>query len=109
MLEIKGGIMEGRPITPEEVASLATLPSFEVVRAQALGAITSLLYAIVGLFTAPLQDLYGLLDARIEQLGGQEEETPEAAEPEAQGEVPETEEPQAEETSEEPQTTEEEQ
>ena len=65
-------IMEGRPITPQEVANLATLPSFEVVRAQALGAITSPLYTIVGLFTAPLRDLVGLIDARIEQLGGVE-------------------------------------
>ena len=72
VLEIRGGIMEGRPITPEEVANLATLPSFEVVRAQALGAITSPLYTIVGLFTAPLRDLVGLIDARIEQLGGAE-------------------------------------
>src|SRR2546422_6113820 len=84
VIEIKGGIMEGRPITPEEVASLATLPSFEVVRAQALGAITSPLYAIVGLFTAPLRDLVGLIDARIEQLGGAE---PAQAEP-AQEEAP---------------------
>ena len=79
VLEIRGGIMEGRPITPQEVANLATLPSFEVVRAQALGAITSPLYTIVGLFTAPLRDLVGLIDARIEQLGGSE---PAQAEPE---------------------------
>ena len=79
VLEVRGGIMEGRTITPEEVANLATLPSFEMVRAQALGAITSPLYAIVGLFTAPLRDLAGLIDARIEQLGGAE---PEQAEPE---------------------------
>src|SRR5713226_9559895 len=63
--EIRGGIMEGRPITPEEIANLATLPPFDVVRAQALGAITSPLYTIVGLF-----------DARIEQL---EKESPAAA------------------------------
>ena len=86
VLEIKGGIMEGRPITPEEVASLATLPSFEVVRAQALGAITSPLYAIVGLFTAPLRDLVGLIDARIEQLGGAEHAQAEPAQQEAPAE-----------------------
>jgi len=76
VLEIRGGIMEGRPITPEEIANLATLPPFDVVRAQALGAITSPLYTIVGLFTAPLRDLVGLIDARIEQL---EKESPAAA------------------------------
>jgi len=85
VLEIRGGIMEGRPITPEEIANLATLPPFEVVRAQALGAITSPLYTIVGLFSAPLRDLVGLIDARIEQLGGAE---PAQAEPEAEPEPP---------------------
>ena len=109
VLTIRGGLLEGRPIEGAAVEELAKLPPTDVLRGQVLGAITAPLTAIVGLFTAPLQDLYGLLDARIEQLGGQEVETPEAAEPEAQAEVPETEEPQAEETSEEPQTTEEEQ
>jgi len=78
VLEVRGGIMEGRPITADDFASLATLPPVEVIRAQALGAITSPLYTIVGLFTAPLRDLAGLIDARIEQLGGAE---PAQAEP----------------------------
>ena len=68
VLEVRGGIMEGRPITPEEVASLATLPPLELLRAQVLGAVTSPLYTIVGLFTAPLRDLVGVIDARMEQL-----------------------------------------
>jgi large subunit ribosomal protein L10 len=68
VLEIKGGLLEGRPIEAGEIESLAKLPPFDVLRSQVLGAITSPLTAIVGLFTAPVQDLYGLLDARIEQL-----------------------------------------
>jgi large subunit ribosomal protein L10 len=68
VLEIRGGLFEGRPIEAAEIASLAKLPPFDVLRSQVLGAITSPLTAIVGLFTAPVQDLYGLLDARIEQL-----------------------------------------
>jgi large subunit ribosomal protein L10 len=86
VLEVRGGIMEGRPITAEEVASLATLPPFEVIRAQALGAITSPLYTIVGLFTAPLRDLVGLIDARIEQLGSAEPAQAEPAQEEATAE-----------------------
>ena len=35
VLEVRGGVMQGRPITGEEVASLATMPPVEVVRAQA--------------------------------------------------------------------------
>jgi len=68
VLEVRGGLLEGRPVAAAEIESLAKLPPFEVLRSQVLGAITAPLTAIVGLFTAPLQDLYGLLDARIEQL-----------------------------------------
>jgi large subunit ribosomal protein L10 len=68
VLEVRGGLLEGRPVEAADIESLAKLPPFEVLRSQVLGAITAPLTAIVGLFTAPLQDLYGLIDARIEQL-----------------------------------------
>src|SRR5206468_9419239 len=68
VLEVRGGLFEGRPIEASEIESLAKLPPVDVLRSQVLGAITSPLTAIVGLFTAPLQDLYGLIDARIDQL-----------------------------------------
>jgi large subunit ribosomal protein L10 len=85
VLEVRGGILEGRPITPEEVDSLAKLPPLDVLRGQVLGAVTAPLQTIVGLFTAPLQDLVGLIDARVEQLGaegdsGSEPQAPAAAE-----------------------------
>ena len=85
VLEIRGGIMQGRTVTAEEVASLATLPPEEVLRGQVLGAIVAPLTTLAGLLNAPLQNLVGLIDARIEQLGGEEEATPEPeAEPEAE-------------------------
>ena len=68
VLEVRGGLLEGRPVAAGDIESLAKLPPFDVLRSQVLGAITAPLTAIVGLFTAPLQDLYGLIDARIEQL-----------------------------------------
>ncbi len=68
VLEVRGGLFEGRPIEASEIESLAKLPPVDALRGQVLGAITSPLTAIVGLFTAPLQDLHGLIDARIEQL-----------------------------------------
>ena len=71
VLAIRGGVMSGRTVSAEEVESLATLPSLEVLRGQVLGAIIAPLTAIAGLINAPLQNLYGLLDARIEQLGGE--------------------------------------
>jgi len=72
VLEIRGGIMQGRTVTAEEVASLATLPPVEVLRGQVLGAIVAPLTTFVGLLNAPLQNFIGLIDARIEQLGGEE-------------------------------------
>jgi large subunit ribosomal protein L10 len=88
VLAIKGGLLDGRPVSAEEVEALAKLPPADVVRAQLLGAITAPLTTIVALFNAPLQDLVGLIDARIEQLQAEgdtsaaEAEAP-AAEPEA--------------------------
>jgi large subunit ribosomal protein L10 len=91
VLEIRGGILEGKPVSASEVEELAKLPPAEVLKAQLLGAIASPVTTIVGLFTAPLQNLVGLIDARIEQLeaqgggaaaeeepGGAEEASPEA-------------------------------
>jgi large subunit ribosomal protein L10 len=89
VLEIRGGIMQGRAVTAAEVETLAKLPPAEVLRGQVLSAIVAPLTTFVGLLNAPLQNFVGLLDARIEQLGG-EGEAP-APEPEAEA-VPEAEE-----------------
>jgi large subunit ribosomal protein L10 len=71
ILAIRGGVMEGRAISADEVESLAQLPPFDVLRGQVLGAVTAPLTTIVGLFSAPLQNLIGLIDARVEQLEAQ--------------------------------------
>jgi large subunit ribosomal protein L10 len=71
VLAIRGGVMEGRTLTADEVESLASLPPVDVLRGQVLGAIIAPLTALLGLVTAPLQNLHGLIDARIEQLGGE--------------------------------------
>jgi large subunit ribosomal protein L10 len=68
ILTIRGGLLEGRTITEQEVEDLAKLPPAEVLRGQVLGAILAPLHAIAGLVNAPLQNLYGLIEARIEQL-----------------------------------------
>src|SRR3954451_16894743 len=83
VLEIRGGIMQGRTVTAAEVETLAKLPPADVLRGQVLGAIVGPLTALAGLLNAPLQNLVGLLDARIEQLGGEEQAAPEPA-PEAE-------------------------
>jgi len=115
VLELRGGMLEGRPVEAAEIESLAKLPPVDVLRAQVLGAVTAPLTAIVGLFTAPLQNLHGLIDARIEQLQAQGE-TSETDAQTAEAQSEETAEPQQEpkqepesESEPEPQTQEEEQ
>ena len=77
VLEIRGGIMQGRVLSAADVESLATLPPEDVLHSQVLGAIIAPVTALAGLLNAPLQNLVGLIDARIEQLGGEEEAAPE--------------------------------
>jgi large subunit ribosomal protein L10 len=82
VLAIRGGILEGKPVSTEEVESLATLPPADVLRGQVLGAIVGPIQSFAGLIAAPLTDFVGLIAARIEQLGGEGEEVEPAAEPE---------------------------
>jgi large subunit ribosomal protein L10 len=94
ILAVRGGIMQGRTISAEDVDELAKLPPADVLRGQVLGAVAAPLYTIVGLFAAPLQNLHGLIQARIDQLGGEatEEAPAEMSEPEPAAEAaPETE------------------
>ena len=92
VLEIRGGVMSGRAMTGAEVESLATLPPADVLRGQVLGAIIAPLSAFTALLNAPLQNLVGLIDARVEQLGGED-----AAPPAEEASVAEAEAPAAEE------------
>ena len=71
VLEVRGGLLEGRPIEAAEIDALAKLPPLDALRSQVLAAVIGPVTGIVALFTAPLQDLYGLIDARIEQLEAQ--------------------------------------
>jgi large subunit ribosomal protein L10 len=122
VLALKGGILQGQPVGPEEVVRLASLPPANVLQGQVLGAVVGPLNAIVGLFTAPLRDLVGVIDARITQLqeqgeagepeaveepqapeedqsGAEAEATEDAAEPEGAAEEPESEEVKEEDTN----------
>src|SRR5947207_7096102 len=56
VLAIRGGVLEGRILSAEEVESLATLPPVEILRGQVLGAIVGPVNALLGLVTAPVQN-----------------------------------------------------
>jgi large subunit ribosomal protein L10 len=93
VIELRGGVMQGRPITSDEIETLAKLPTLDVLRSQVLGAITGPVTTIVALFNAPLQNLVGLIDARIDQLGGAEAEPPAAEAPVEAAQAAEVQEP----------------
>src|SRR3954467_3280643 len=52
VLEIRGGAMQGRVITGDDVDQLAKLPPLDVLRGQVIGAIIAPLSAIAGLINA---------------------------------------------------------
>ena len=87
VLEIRGGMLEGRPIEAAEIESLAKLPPLDILRSQVLATVIAPITGIVALFTAPLQDLYGLIDARIEQLQDQGDTSAPEAEATAESEA----------------------
>jgi large subunit ribosomal protein L10 len=68
ILAFRGGVMQGSPITGDDVEQLAKLPPVDVLQAQLVGVIVAPLTQLLGLLTAPLRDLVGLIDARIAQL-----------------------------------------
>jgi large subunit ribosomal protein L10 len=84
ILAIRGGVLEGRAMTSEDVESLAKLPPLDVLHGQVLGAIVAPIQAFAGLVAAPLTNLVGLIDSRIKQLEEQGEAVP--AEPVAEAE-----------------------
>ena len=88
VLTLRGGLLEGKALSGEEIDTLAKLPPVDVLRGQLVGAIVAPITQLLGLVSAPLRDLHGLVDARIRQL----EEQGEVVEPVAEAAV-ETEEP----------------
>ncbi len=68
VLTLRGGLLEGKALTGDEVDRLSKLPPTDVLRGQLVGAIVAPLTQLLGLVSAPLRDLHGLIDARIKQL-----------------------------------------
>jgi len=79
VLEIRGGVMQGRAISGDDVVELSKLPPLDVLRGQVIGAVIAPLTSLLALVNAPVQNLYGLIDARIEQLQAGGDTSAEAA------------------------------
>jgi len=74
-LVIKGGYMDGRPLTTDEVNELADLDTREVMLAKIAGAITAGPSQAAALFAAPATDFARLLLALEEKLAEGEQGT----------------------------------
>jgi large subunit ribosomal protein L10 len=62
-LDVRGGLVEGRVFSPDQVKQLADLPSRETLIAQLLGTLQSPVGQLVGIMQTPLQQLLGVLNA----------------------------------------------
>ena len=65
--EVKGGLLDGAPVSSEEIATLATLPSLDELRAMLIGLIQAPASKIARLLCEPGAQLARLLDARAKQ------------------------------------------
>ncbi len=72
LLVIKGGILDGKPLSAEEIRKLADLESREVLLARLAGAMKAPLQGAVSLFAAPLAQAARAFDAlrvKVEATG----------------------------------------
>jgi len=70
-MSIKGGFLPDRLLTSEDIATLSTLPSREILLAKVLGGMQSPISALVSHLTAPMRGIIGVLQARIQQMEGE--------------------------------------
>jgi large subunit ribosomal protein L10 len=70
VLGIKGGFLGDRALTPDEVETLARLPSKPVLIGQVMAGMQSPIYGLVNVLAGPIRGIMGVLQARIKQLEG---------------------------------------
>lgn len=86
LLVIKGGVLDGNPLTGDEIKKLANLESRETLLAKLAGAMNAQLSQAVYLFAAPLSQTARVVDAlraKVETEGPVADEQAPANEPEA--------------------------
>ena len=99
LLVIKGGVLDGKALTPAELTKLADLESREVLLAKMAGALQASLQNAVSLFAAPLAQTARVLDALRQKAeqdpsvlrggGGADQSESPAAQPEEETAEPE--------------------
>jgi large subunit ribosomal protein L10 len=68
VFKLRGGFMDGQPLATTEIATLATLPSLDELRAKLVGLIQAPATKVAGVLAAPAGQLARLTAARQKQL-----------------------------------------
>lgn len=71
VLKIKGGIADGKVLRAEDISTVATLPSREILLAMVMGGMKSPIQSLVNVLNANLSGLATVLQGRIKQLEAQ--------------------------------------
>lgn len=70
-LKVQGAVLDGRALSAQEVASLATLPSREVLVGRVIGGMQAPIYGLLGVLSAVPRSLVWVLQGRLDQLAAQ--------------------------------------
>jgi large subunit ribosomal protein L10 len=87
MLVIKGGVLDGKALTADEVNRIADLESREVLLAKLAGALKALPTRAAGLFQAPLSQMARLAQALADKTSADASAAPEPADTGAESAV----------------------
>lgn len=68
VFKLRGGVMEGQPLGAAEIATLATLPSLDELRAKLVGLVQAPATRVAGVIAAPAGQLARLVAARQKKL-----------------------------------------
>jgi len=71
-LSIKSAFLRDRILTSEDVMTLSTLPSRDILLARVLGQMQSPVSYLIGRLTTPIRGIIGVLQSRITQLEGEQ-------------------------------------
>jgi len=70
VLQIKGGVMGDRLLTPEDISTIAATPPRDVLISQLVGQLEAPLRALHNVLSAPLQGFLNVIQARVQQVEG---------------------------------------
>ena len=82
-LKLRGGVLDGKPLSPEEIQALASLPPRDVVFGQLLGLLNAPATQLVRLLNEPGSYLARVIDAIGKKNGAAAPQTEPAADPSA--------------------------